>query len=181
MSRVGGFADTAEPIDTGGLRTAAGLHLPGPSPRHVAASPAPAARQTAEALGLVAEIDPALRDVDHGAWTGKRLAEIHAADPEAIAAWMADASAGTPGGETMAAVGIRITAWLADQAGRDAPVLAITHPTVVRVAIASALNLPMGATLRMDVAPLSMAIMSFNRVWRLQALGPATASRDALA
>jgi broad specificity phosphatase PhoE len=176
MSRVGGFADPAEPLDTGGLRAATGLRIPGPSPRHVATSPASAARQTAEALGLAADIDPALGDIDHGDWSGKSFAEINAADPEAATAWIADPGAGAPGGETMAAVSVRVAEWLASQAGRDVPVLAITHPAVVRAAIAAALSLPIGATWRIDVAPLSVTVLSFNRIWRLQSLGPVTGS-----
>ncbi|WCM30034.1 histidine phosphatase family protein [Sphingomonas sp. QA11] len=179
-SRVGGFADPAEPLDDGGLRTARAYRIPLPSPRHIATSPALAARQTAEALGLDADIDTALRDIDHGKWTGRSLAEIHALDPDGIAGWIADPAAGAPGGETMAAVGIRVAEWLAVQAGREAPVLAITHPMVVRTAIAVALGVLLDGALRIDVAPLSMAVLSFNRVWRLQALGLAIADSTLL-
>ncbi|CUS46734.1 Probable phosphoglycerate mutase [hydrothermal vent metagenome] len=174
-TRVGGFADPAEPLDGGGLRTARAYRIPLPSPRHIATSPALAPRQTAEALGLDADIDTALSDIDHGQWAGRSLAEIHALDPDGIAAWIADPAAGAPGGETMAAVGIRIAEWLTVQARREAPVLAITHPMVVRTTIAVALGIPLDGALRIDVAPLSMAVLSFNRVWRLQALGPAVA------
>lgn len=80
----------------------------------------------------------------------------------------------------MATVGIRVAEWLGVQAGREAPVLAITHPMVVRTAIAVALGVPLDGALRIDVAPLSMAVLSFNRVWRLQALGPAIADSTIL-
>lgn len=171
MARAGGFAHADEPLDTGGLRAAKDWRPTGPAPRHLLTSPALAARQTASMIGGVAEIDPALRDVDAGRWTGQSLAVIHATDSVALEAWIADPAAGAPGGETMAAAAERIAPWLAAQAARDSPVLAVTHPMVVRAAIAAALGLPVGATLRIDLAPLSVTELSFNRVWRLQALG----------
>jgi broad specificity phosphatase PhoE len=181
MARLGGFADAAEPLDAGGLRSARTVRIPGPAPRHVATSPALAACQTAEALGLAAETVPALRDIGPGIWAGKHLADLHAADPDALAGWMADPASGAPGGETMAAVQDRVAEWLAAQTALDISILAITHPMVIRAAIAAALALPVTATLRIDVAPLSAVVLSYNRGWRLQALGHAGHASDAAA
>ena len=44
---------------------------------------------------------------------------------------------------------------------------------VIRAAIAEALDMPSAATLRIDIAPLSAATLSFYGLWRLQAIGPA--------
>lgn len=145
------------------------MRLPAPVPEILFTSPMLAARQTAQTLGVVARTEPQLSDIGYGDWTGHSFADIHAHDPEALARWIADPSPGAPGGETMDALLLRIGSWMNSLA---ADVLAITHPMVVRAAIGAALGLPHAALLRIDVAPLSSAVLSFNRVWRLQALQP---------
>jgi len=172
MARAGGFADPAEPLDAAGLRAARAFRVPGSAPFHVLSSPATAARETAAALGMIAEVAAPLADIGYGRWTGRTLAEVRAGH---LAAWIANPSAGTPGGETVAAVCARVSPWLAEQAGRNAPVLAITHPMIVRVILTIALGLPLESALRIDIAPLSTTTLSWNRVWRLQALEPANA------
>src|ERR1700760_3620959 len=70
-----------EPLDPQGLAKATALV---PDLRRVDAawtSPALRARETATALGLQATIDPALRDLDYGNWSGRSLAEIETAMP----------------------------------------------------------------------------------------------------
>lgn len=161
--RTGGFASPDEPLDEAGVRAVARLQ---PSKTTVLTSPALAARQTAAAFGEGA-IEDALRDIDHGAWTGRTFAEL---DPAALVAWLADPAAGAPGGEPLAAVVARLGVWLAATAERTAPLIAVTHPMVIRAALAAALELPPAATLRIDIAPLSQMQLSFNRVWRLQGL-----------
>jgi broad specificity phosphatase PhoE len=49
----------------------------------------------------------------------------------------------------------------------------VTHPTVIRAALAHALGIPLPAALAIDVAPLSRTRLSFNRSWRLHSLTPA--------
>ncbi len=166
--REGGFPAADEAIDEGGLRKLAKLRLPSPLPPTVLTSPMTAARQTAENLKIDAEVESGLRDMDHGDWAGQSLADIHASDPDALARWIADPASGAPGGETVDALMSRISPWL-DSIRED--VLAITHPMVIRAAIGSALDLPPPALFRIDIAPLSVVTLSFNRIWRLQSLG----------
>lgn len=167
MARAGGFAREDEPLDAGGQRIVP-LRT---SPRFVLTSPALAARQTTEALAVAAEVEPLLRDIDHGRWAGRRLAEVHATESDALEAWIADPARGTPSGESLEDVVARITPWLTEQAERDAPILAITHPMVIRAVLASALEMPLSTTLRIDIAPLSAVVLSYHRSWRLQTLG----------
>src|SRR5882672_9795064 len=61
-------------------------------------SPALGARQTAEALSLNACVHPALRDCDYGHWGGRKLADIQAAHPVEVAAWLSDLGAAPHGG-----------------------------------------------------------------------------------
>lgn len=170
MMRQGGFASDAEPVDAGGI---AKLAASGPAASDMAyvVGPALAPRQTAEALAVVATVDPALRDMDHGVWTGRTLIDIMAADPDGAAAWMAGPAKGAPGGESLASVRARMADWLAAQVVRGEPLWAITHPMVMRAAIAAAIDMPLEASLRIDIAPLGIVRLGWNRQWRLQAIG----------
>jgi broad specificity phosphatase PhoE len=168
--RVGAFGRADESVDEGGIKRIV--------PGSVAAarwlsSPALAARQTAEALGVAAQVDEALRDLDPGDWAGRSFADLMASEPDAFAAWIGDPARGAPGGERLADAQRRIGPWLQLQAQAEAPVAAITHPMVIRAVLASALDLPPPAVLRIDVAPLARAVLSFHGVWRLKALQPA--------
>jgi len=168
--REGGFADPEEPVDEGGLRKAQTLVLK-PAPELVFTAPAVAARQTAQALELAASVEPALADIDHGAWRGRSLVEVQASEPEVLMSWILDPTLGAPGGETFASVQARVAEWIEAQAGSDRRILAVTHPMVVRAALAHVLDIPSAAAFRIDVAPLSRLTLSFNRQWRFQGLG----------
>jgi broad specificity phosphatase PhoE len=168
--REAGFPDPDEPIDDGGRSKAESLVLR-PTPEAIFSAPTQAARQTAEVLGLSALVEPALTDIDPGGWRGRSLVEVQAAEPEALMAWILDPASGAPGGETFASVQARVAAWMEAQAGSDRRILAITHPTVVRAALAHVLDIPPAAAFRIDVAPLSSLTLSFNRQWRFQGLG----------
>jgi broad specificity phosphatase PhoE len=168
--RAGAFATADDPIEEVGRAQAAAV---GPLRVDLAwTSPALAARQTAAALGLDAVAAPGLRACDSGRWAGRRLEDLQRDDPHGLAAWLTDPGAAPHGGETLVALMARVAAWLDDQTGHDSRVVAVTHQEVIRAAVARALDAPPSACLRIDVAPLSRAILSFNRQWRLQALGP---------
>src|ERR1700746_547913 len=57
------------------------------------------ARETAEALGLMAEVDPELRDCDYGGWAGRSLADLQAAEPAALGARLTDPQSNPHGGD----------------------------------------------------------------------------------
>lgn len=167
--RVGGFPAPDEELDEAGLRRALTRRIDGCA---WLTSPDLAARQTTEALHVTAEIEDALRDIDHGAWTGSSFEAVQAADPEGLVAWLADPARGAPGGESLEDVRGRIAPWLRGQAHAPSPVVAVTHPMVIRAVIAEALDMPFSAALRIDIAPLATVALSFNRLWRLQAIRP---------
>lgn len=108
--RMGAFPAPDEGLDEAGLRRALTRRIDGSA---WLTSPALAARQTTEALHVTAEVEDALRDIDHGAWTGSTFEAVQAADPAGLAAWLDD-----------------------------------------------------------DIAPLAAVALSFNRLWRLQAIRP---------
>ncbi|WP_406806344.1 histidine phosphatase family protein [Burkholderia semiarida] len=153
--RTGTFPDD-DPLDALGLAEAAALRgrWMGVAGSLVLCSPARCARQTADALGLHADIDDALRDLDYGNWRGKRLHDLARDLPDELAAWIGSPSASPHRGESFDAAAHRVGTWLA-ALPRDHDVVAITHAPIVRAAIAHVLRMDREAAARLDVAPLS--------------------------
>jgi broad specificity phosphatase PhoE len=169
-SRTGEFSSPQEPLDARGERDAAAFRLPSRFVGAIHASPWRSAMQTAAPLGEVMP-EAAIADIDPGRWQSMPFDRIDADDPGALQAWIADPLAGAPGGEAMTDAQMRIGLWLDEVAGLDLAVCAVTHPMMIRAALAHAIGIPARATLAIDIAPLSGALLSFNRMWRLQALG----------
>lgn len=111
-------------------------------------SPALRCRQTmapvAEALGSgtdAVEVEPALIEIDYGAWDGLTAEECLARDPELRRAWIADPyhtrCADGESGEDVARrafpVFHAIEAWLADDRARCAVVVAHNHVNRLRI------------------------------------------------
>jgi len=138
----------------------------------VLTAPARAARETAAALGLDAEVETALRGCDYGRWRGLALTDVAAREPDGFAAWLGDPAAAPHGGESLAALIERAGVWLVQSLTRHGATLAVTHASVVRAAIVSALGASSSAFWRIDVAPLSLARLSGrDGRWNLVALG----------
>jgi broad specificity phosphatase PhoE len=168
-----------EALDERGLADAAGLARALPArPGDVLCSPARRCRQTAEGAGLgAAAIDPALAECDFGAWAGRTLADVHAADAAAATAWMCDAGAAPHGGESLTAFCARVSAWLDVQAGRDGRAVAVTHAGVVKAAVVHALAAPVMSFWRLDVAPLAISeLHAHDGRWTVARLNVATAT-----
>ncbi len=157
--RSGGFPAVGEPAE--GRLDPRGF-------ARIATSPYLAARQTAAMLGGNAVPVEALRDIDHGRWTGLSFASVHAGAPAALADWLAQPWAGTPDGETFDAVCARVGGWM--DAG-ELPEIVVTHPMVIRALLAVTVGIGAEAAMRIDVAPLSTVVLSRHRGWRLQQLG----------
>ena len=121
--------------------------------------PAARARQTAEALGFEATVAPELDECDFGAWRGRTLAEVDTEDPVAVAAWIEDPAAAPHGGESLLALLDRVRGWLDVHAGDGSRVVAVTHAGVIRAALVAALDAPVQAFWRFDVAPLSRTVL----------------------
>ena len=139
----------------------------------VLTAPARAARETAQALCVDAEVETALRDCDYGRWRGLASKDVAHREPDAFAAWLDDSGAAPHGGESVAELIERVGAWLTKASAPDGATLAITHASVVRAAIVNALGAGPSSYARIDVAPLSLARLSgHSQRWNLVAFGP---------
>ena len=79
--------------------------------------------------GLQVEVDRRLRELDFGAWEGRRLADLWGEEPEAAAAWEQDLWA-TPAsfGETLGQLKARVLAfWSESRPRSDAEVAVVAH------------------------------------------------------
>jgi broad specificity phosphatase PhoE len=139
---------------------------------HVSTAPARAAQETARALGFDVKVDVALRDCDYGRWRGLASKDVAQNEPDAFAAWLGDPAAAPHGGESLTTLIERTQAWLVQSSAREGAALAITHASVVRAAIVSALGAGCSAFWRIDVPPLWLARLSGrDGRWNLVALG----------
>lgn len=90
----------------------------------------------AEALGLgPVTLEPGLREIDVGEWTGLTRAEIEERWPGLLDEWRAGRLTSIPGGEDREAFRERIVASLGRLAGRapDTPLLVVTHAGAIGV------------------------------------------------
>jgi broad specificity phosphatase PhoE len=149
-----------EPLDDHGRQKLAAFPDPLRHSDRCFASPALRARQTAEALGLTAAVEPALRDCDYGQWTGRTFEEVQAQEPQAMAEWIGDPDATPHGGESIAALIARVSNWLDTQSAAPGTVVAVTHASVMRAAIVCALKAPPRSFWHIDIAPLSLVRLS---------------------
>ena len=132
-----------EPLDHHGKTGAAELVGSLPSVDCCWTSPELRTRQTAEALGLSADIQPMLRECDYGRWAGKKFSEIVADEPDAANSWLRDPAAAPHGGESILDLMGRVATWLANEAVRDQRSIAITHSTIIRATIVHVMDAPL--------------------------------------
>lgn len=121
-------------------------------------SPARAAVETAEALGLGVTVDAAVADWHLGEWGGRALDDVAAAHPADVAAWLGDPDAAPHGGESLTALLARVADWLAG-VDADGHTVAVTHAAVVRAAVVVTLGAPAAGFWRIDVAPLTATVL----------------------
>jgi probable phosphoglycerate mutase len=100
------------------------------------------AQIVADRLGLPVEVDPGLREVDVGDWSGRVQSEIEGVDPEGFRRWR-EGGKGWNGGESYEEMGKRVVAAVLRLAGRHpgATLLVVTHGGSIRACRASAAGL----------------------------------------
>ncbi|MGW2614929.1 histidine phosphatase family protein [Streptomyces sp. NPDC001500] len=166
--------DDGGSIDAGGAALARAAAGALPTAGRVVTSPTVRCRETAAALGLdaaratgsrepaepVEPPEPAeLAGLDVGRWRGLTLAEVGAAEPEAVARWLADPGSAPHGGESVEDLCARVARWL-ESSRQDGRTLAVVEPEIVRAAVVHVLGTPATAFWRLDVPPLTATSIS---------------------
>jgi probable phosphoglycerate mutase len=148
-------------------------------PVAVYTSPLGRAVQTATMIGAAcgAEVvvDPRLIEIDYGAWENRPLQDV----PRDAAAVASDPSATFPEGESLVDVGQRVVPLFEELLGRDELVVAVTHVTPVKAAVAWALGVGDEIAWRMHLSLASITrlgqrrgrpyLLSFNETSHLRA------------
>lgn len=104
----------------------------------IVSSPAQRCRALAERLAGARRIEIAeeLRELDFGAWEGRLWEEIPRLE---LDAWARDPWQHRPGGvESAALLAARYARWRARMGAHDAPVIAVTHAGLIRMALLEA-------------------------------------------
>lgn len=123
--------------------------------------------ETAAALGLTAQPEPALHDLDTAIWRGRTIDEVAAAD---LTAWLTDPEAKPHGGESITDLIDRVRDWQSQLVTSTASALIVTHPAVVRAMVLIALDAPPKAFWRIDVPPLGTTRLHHRGTWTLRTL-----------
>ncbi len=132
----------------------------------VYSSPLPRAHETAEAIagasGGAVAIREELNEIDFGAWTGRRLAEL--GDDPHWRRWNTERDRERPpGGEAMREAQARAFNCLQrlTEAHPDAAIAAISHGDVIKSVVAAVLGLPLDGYARFDIDTASVTTIAF--------------------
>ncbi|MFE3254204.1 histidine phosphatase family protein [Nocardia sp. NPDC059091] len=152
------------PLGSRSVEKAGGL--PGLEPADVYHAPEIRTAQTTHGLSLTGTPEPALRDIDHGTWSGRSM---DALPPDQLMAWLTDPAYRAHGGESIIGLLDRVGSWLTSLTGRGDRIVAITHPAVVRAAVLLTLNAPAESFWRIDIPPLTATTLHHRApAWTLR-------------
>ena len=159
--------DIGAPADLGDIAALSRLRSLLPKTHVAISSPARRACDTADALGLVAALEPAFGEQDFGRWTGRKHDDIRREGEAAYDAfWRAPASNRPPDGESFIDQIARVRDGIAALPAGD--VILITHAGTVRAALAVALDLAPDHALRFVIDPLSLTRLDrLDGGWRV--------------
>ncbi len=135
----------------------------------VISSPLERAQQTAAPIAarhnLMVQTDPAVNEIEFGAWTGCRFDEL--AGPEWDAWNQNRGVAPVPGGETMLAAQARAMAavqrWAALYPAGEVAV--VSHQDILKAVVALVLGVPLDLLHRFDLGPASRSVLRIGAGW----------------
>lgn len=126
--------------------------------REICSSPLARARETAGAIAsphaLGVTVEPDLRDLDYGSWSGRTPDEVARTDGDLYRRFLSDPVGVTPpGGERVGSAADRVVRALHRIALRNdrAEIAAVTHDVPIRLVLAHAAGLTAGAVWELDV------------------------------
>ncbi|MEU0544296.1 histidine phosphatase family protein [Nocardia sp. NPDC005978] len=161
---------------------------------HIVSSPLLRCQRTvtplADKLGLEAEPDERLLEVDYGEWTGRPLSELVNEPLWKIVQRHASAAV-FPSGEGLAQVQFRAVAAIrerdrafADKHGGDVLWVACTHGDVIKSVLADAFGIHLDGFQRIVVEPASVSVVRYSPtapyVWRVNDTGADLSSLAAI-
>ncbi len=139
--------------------------------RRVVTSPLLRTAQTAALLGPPVVVDDRWIEIDYGRYDGTPLVDVPA---EVWTSWRADPGWAPEGGESLAAVGVRVRAAcleLMEEAARD-DIVVVSHVSPIKAAVAWALGtgdeavwrmfLDVASVCRIGIGPEVPTLRSFN-------------------
>ncbi|OSC23534.1 histidine phosphatase family protein [Mycobacterium vulneris] len=148
-----------EPLNAIGRRQVEAMGGAACSAQRWLCGPEQRTRQTAKLLGLQAESEPRLADLDCGRWRGEVLAAL---PPGELEAWLAQPGAAPHGGESIADLISRASQWLESLTAKPLRTVAVTHPALIRAAIVAALDIAPASFWRVDVEPVTRVVLHFR-------------------
>jgi broad specificity phosphatase PhoE len=161
------------PLSELGRRQAAALATRVPATARVVASPLARTRETAAAFGRPVEVDERWIELDYGTFDGQPVGDVPA---DVWRTWRADPHFVPGGGESLAALGVRVRAAcddLLDEA-HDRDVIVVSHVSPIKAALAWALDVGdavgwrmfvrVASIARVGVGPWGPSLHSFNEV-----------------
>lgn len=133
----------------------------------VVSSPLRRARETAafvgRELGLDVDLEAGIAEAAFGEWDGHSFAEILESWPDEIQEWLGSTAVAPPGGETFDAVYDRVVAardrLLSAYAGKT--IVAVSHVTPIKMMVRLAIDAPMRAIYKMELAPASITTIQW--------------------
>ncbi|MDQ4052287.1 MAG: bifunctional RNase H/acid phosphatase [Actinomycetota bacterium] len=117
----------------------------------------------AERLGHPLDVEPGFAEMEFGAWDGLTFVEVAEQHQADLDAWMGSLEMAPPGGETFRDVQKRVLDAL-DRllaAHRGKTVVVVSHVTPIKTLVAHAVDAPLEAVFRMELAPASVTVLAF--------------------
>jgi probable phosphoglycerate mutase len=133
----------------------------------VVTSPLRRTRETAdiigERLGLPVEVEDGLAEAAFGTWDGLTFRQVQQQYPDDLDAWLGSMDIAPGGGDSFTDMDLRVRRardrLLAAHPGKA--VLAVSHVTPIKLMVKLALDAPLEAVYRMELAPASVTVLSW--------------------
>ena len=138
----------------------------------VYSSPRQRAYQTALPIasrhGLTVQVLDDLREANFGTWEGLSRSEVVARstqDAEHLFAWERDTAVAPPGGESLEAMHLRVSAVVEKlvQAHPDQTVVLVSHVGPIKAILCAALGTPVSAAFRIFLDPATISVVDWRQ------------------